>query len=99
MYIFQGDRYLDHVEKVETYNRVMSEQTDEDVVKYIEQQKKISKFSKYVREHTIGRVGVLKVQPREEEPAEPIELAPPSPPEQTAEAEDWEPVNRALEDL
>lgn len=99
VYIFQGDRYLDHVEKVETYNRVMSEQTDEDVVKYIEQQKKISKFSKYVREHTIGRVGVLKVQPREEEPAEPIELAPPSPPEQTAEAEDWEPVNRALEDL
>ena len=99
VYIFQGDRYLDHVEKVDTYNRVMAEQTDDDVVKYIEQQKKIAKFGKYVRDHAIGRVGVLKVQPREEEPAEPIELAPLPTPEQIAEVEDWQPVNRALEDI
>lgn len=99
VYIFQGDRYLDHVEKVDTYNRVMAEQTDDDVVKYIEQQKKIAKFGKYVRDHAIGRVGVLKVQPREEEPAEPIELAPLPTPELIAEVEDWQPVNRALEDI
>ena len=99
VYIFQGDRYLDHVEKVDTYNRVMAEQTDDDVVKYIEQQKKIAKFGKYVRDHAIGRVGVLKVQPREEEPAEPIELAPLPTPEPIAEVEEWQPVNRALEDL
>lgn len=99
VYIFQGDRYLDHVEKVDTYNRVMAEQTDDDVVKYIEQQKKIAKFGKYVRDHAIGRVGVLKVQPREEEPAETIELAPLPTPEPIAEVEDWQPVNRALEDI
>ena len=60
VYIFQGDKYIDHVEKVETYNRVMAEQTDEDVAKYIEQQKKISKFGKYVRENAIEEVGVMK---------------------------------------
>ena len=58
VYIFQGERYIDKVEKVATYNRVMAEQTEEDVVNYIEQQKKISKFGKYVREHAIGQVGV-----------------------------------------
>ena len=63
VYIFQGDKYIDHVEKVETYNRVMAEQTEEDVVKYIEQQKKISKFSKYVRDHAIEEVGVMKKTP------------------------------------
>ena len=60
VYIFQGDKYIDKVEKVETYNRVMSEQTDEDVVKYVEQQKKISKFEKYVRDRAVEAVGVLQ---------------------------------------
>ena len=69
------------------------------MVKYIEQRKKLAKFGKYVRDHAIGRVGVLKVQPREEEPAEPIALAPLPTPEQIAEVEDWQPVNRALEDI
>lgn len=60
VFIYQGDKYIDTVEKVETYNRVMAEQTEEDVVKYIEQQKKISKFSKYVRDHAIEQMGVMK---------------------------------------
>ena len=60
VFIYQGDKYIDTVEKVETYNRVMAEQTEEDVVKFIEQQKKISKFSKYVRDHAIEQVGVMK---------------------------------------
>ena len=60
VYLFQGDKYIDHVEKVETYNRVMAEQTDEDVAAYIEQQKKIAKFGKYVRENAIEEVGVMK---------------------------------------
>jgi hypothetical protein len=63
VYIFQGDKYIDRVEKVETYNRVMAEQTDEDVAAYIEQQKKISKFGKYVREHAIEQVSVMKKTP------------------------------------
>ena len=73
VYIFQGDKYIDTVEKVETYNRVMAEQTDEDVVKYIEQRKKIAKFGKYVREHEIERVGVMRktsLPSREPEPEE-----------------------------
>lgn len=58
VYIFQGDRYIDKVEKVGTYSRVMAEQTDEDVANYIEQQKKIAKFGKYVKDNAIGRVGI-----------------------------------------
>lgn len=60
IYIFQGDRYIDKVEKVVTYNRVMAEQTEEDTVAYIEQQKKIARFGKYVRENAIDRVGIMK---------------------------------------
>ena len=78
VYIFQGDKYIDQVEKVEPYNRVMAEQTEEDVVKYIEQQKKISKFSKYVRDHAIEQVGVMKKSPLDgktvEHSVEPEEL-------------------------
>ena len=72
VYIFQGDKYIDHVEKVQTYNRVMAEQTEEDTVNYIEQRKKIAKFSKYVRDHAIEQVGILKPSSpcREPEPEE-----------------------------
>ena len=65
VYIFQGDKYIDTVEKVETYNRVLSEQTEEDMVNYIEQRKKIAKFEKYVRDHEIESVGVMR-KPRGE---------------------------------
>lgn len=71
VYIFQGDRFIDKVEKVGTYSRVMAEQTDEDVANYIEQQKKIAKFGKYVKDNAIGKVGVTKREgvgtPRTEE--------------------------------
>lgn len=60
VYIFQGDKYIDHVERVQTYNRVLAEQTDEDIANYIEQQKKISSFKKYMRDHEIEGLGVLK---------------------------------------
>lgn len=104
VYIYQGDRFIDKVEKVETYNRVMAEQTDEDVAKYIEQQKKIAKFGRYVRENAIGRVGVAKVNPAAaEEPAESLELplaaAQTEPVLTETYAEDRQPANRALEDL
>lgn len=78
VYIFQGDRFIDKVEKVETYNRVIAEQTEEDVVNYIEQQKKISSFGKYVRDNAIEKVGVAKVQPEEEKPTESLELEVPT---------------------
>ena len=74
VYIFQGDKYIDHVEPVETYNRVMAEQTEEDVVKYIEQRKKVAKFEKYVRDHAIDEVGILK--PSAKPIQEAVELEP-----------------------
>ena len=62
VYLYQGDRYIDNVERVETFNRVMAEQTDEDVVKFIEQQKKVAGFRKYVTDNAIHRVGVMKAK-------------------------------------
>lgn len=75
VYLYQGDRYIDHVEKVETFNRVMAEQTDEDAAKFIEQQKKIGKFKKYVQDNAIAKVGIMKEPVKEviEEP-EALEL-------------------------
>lgn len=65
VYIFQGDRYIDKVEKVETYNRVYAEQTDEDAAKYIEQRKKVSKFAAYVKAHAAPTVGTAKKRSEE----------------------------------
>ena len=66
IYLFQGDKYIDTCERVQTYNRVMAEQTEEDTVNYIEQRKKIAKFGKWVRERAIDEVGVMKKAPAAE---------------------------------
>ena len=98
VYIFQGDRYIDKVEKVETYNRALAEQTEEDVVNYIEQQKKISSFGKYVRDNAIGQVGVAAKteQPAEEEPVENLLVASETKPEVPDDIYEWQPaVNMA----
>lgn len=60
VFIFQGDRYIDKVEKVQTFNRVMAEQTEEDKAAFVKQQKKIAKFNKYVEDNAIDRLGILK---------------------------------------
>lgn len=95
VYIFQGDRYIDKVEKVETYNRVLAEQTEEDVVNYIEQQKKISSFGKYVRDNAIGQVGVAAKteQSAEEEPVENLLVASETKPEVPDDIYEWQPMN------
>ncbi|MBQ8454232.1 MAG: hypothetical protein IJ537_02665, partial [Bacteroidaceae bacterium] len=46
------------------------EQTEEDTVNYIEQRKKIAKFSKYVKDHAIDEVGVMKKAPLDGKTAE-----------------------------
>ena len=48
VFIFQGDRYIDQVERAETYNRVMAEQTDDDKRKFYRQQKKVKQFMRFV---------------------------------------------------
>ncbi|WP_289759538.1 hypothetical protein, partial [uncultured Duncaniella sp.] len=51
VYIYQGDRYLDKVEKVETFNRVMVEQTEEDKAKFTRQMQKIEQFKAYLNKN------------------------------------------------
>jgi hypothetical protein len=77
VFIFQGDRFIDQVERVETYNRVMAEQTDEDKEKYQVQQKKVASFTKYVKDNAIGKVGVMKSDVPKEEAEETFVLSPP----------------------
>ena len=89
VYIFQGDKYIDHVEKVQTYNRVMAEQTEEDTVNYIEQRKKIAKFSKYVKDHAIDEVGILKPSATPQQ-AEAVALEPQIKEEQPVRSQ-WKP--------
>lgn len=77
VFIFQGDRYIDKVEKVQTFNRVMAEQTEEDKVAFVKQQKKIAKFNKYVEDNAIDRLGILK--PSQQAQQEVQELKPSAP--------------------
>ena len=63
VYLYQGDRYIDTVERVETYNRVMAEQTTEDHAKFAKQQKKVAKFSQYVEDNAIPQLGIIKPEP------------------------------------
>ena len=93
VYLFQGDRLIDKVDKIETYNRVMAEQTEEDEVKFANQRKKVAKFCSYVNEHAIGSVGVVKKQPIVEEEAESLELLPTPMPEEPEEACEWQQSN------
>ena len=74
VYIFQDDRYIDRVEKVQTYNRVMAEQTEEDVANYIEQRKKVAKFEAYVRDNAAPRIVTVKPTVASEIAAEAVEM-------------------------
>ena len=83
VFIFQGDRYIDQVERVETYNRVMAEQTDEDRRKFHHQQKKVREFVRYTEERNalLPQVGVMEARSEERgarnEPVEELAAEPP----------------------
>ncbi|MBW4764601.1 hypothetical protein KZO74_06270 [Prevotella salivae] len=79
VFIYQKGKYIDTVEKVNTYSRVMAEQTEEDRVAFVEQQKKIAKFNKYVEDNAIDRLGILK--PSQQAQQEVQELKASVPPE------------------
>lgn len=74
VYIFQDDRYIGNVEKVQTYNRVMAEQTEEDVANYIEQRKKVARTAAYVARNAAQRVGIIKRTATPEIAAEAVEM-------------------------
>lgn len=60
VFVYQNGKYIDTVERVKTYSRVMAEQTEEDKAAFVAQQKKIAKFNKYVEDNAIDRLGILK---------------------------------------
>ena len=76
VYIFQGDRYIDKVEKVRTYNRVMAEQTEEDIANYIDQRKKVAKWEKYINDNAAIHIGVAKRTTAPQASAEAVEMPP-----------------------
>ena len=62
VFIFQGDRFIDQVERVETYNRVMAEQTEEDRRKFYHQQKKVREFNTYVDNNMVPALGTMETE-------------------------------------
>ena len=77
VFIYQGCRYIDTVEKVKTYSRVMAEQTEEDKAAFVAQQKKIAKFHKYVEEHAINRLGILKPDQQAQQEVQELKVSAP----------------------
>lgn len=77
VFIYQKGKYIDTVEKVNTYSRVMAEQTEEDRVAFVEQQKKIAKFNKYVEDNAIDRLGILKPSQRAQQEVQELKASVP----------------------
>lgn len=79
MFIYQGDMYIDKLENIGTYCTASAEQTEEDEKIFIRQRKKIADFNRYLEEHEIAAVGVMKREKQTEEakavelPEEPVE--------------------------
>ncbi len=64
VYIFQKDRLIDKVTPVQTFCRVMAEQTDEDRAIFENQQKRIARFDRYVEKRSVHKLGVAKRIPQ-----------------------------------
>lgn len=68
VYIYQGGRYIDTLQDVGTFNTAVAEQTSADEAVFVEQQKKISHFRKWVNEKAVTPLGVVKGGGAEVEP-------------------------------
>lgn len=99
VYIYQNGQLIDQLQNVGTFNTADAEQTDEDKAIFVEQQKKISHFNKYVRDNEISAVGVSKPQPERLKAVEAVEL----PSTETEQEENYVPpedyTRKALEDF
>ena len=60
VYIYQNDKYIDTLEKIETFNRVTPESTDEDREKLGRQMKKINEFKSYLERTAVKRLGIME---------------------------------------
>ena len=79
VYIYQNDILIDELQNVGTFNTADCEQTEEDKAVFVEQQKKIAGFNKWVADNAIDRLGVMKATtaPKlENEHIEALELKP-----------------------
>lgn len=72
VYIYQNDMLIDELQNVGTFNTADCEQTEEDKAIFVEQQKKIAGFNKWVADNAIDRLGVMKATAAPP-PAEPSE--------------------------
>ena len=55
----------------------MAEQTEEDKAAFVAQQKKIAKFHKYVEEHAINRLGILKPDQQAQQEVQELKVSAP----------------------
>ena len=60
VYIYQNDMLIDELQNVGTFNTADCEQTENDREIFVEQQKKIAGFNKWVADNAIDRLGVMK---------------------------------------
>lgn len=74
IFLYQGDRYIDKLHRITTYNRVMAEQTEADKEAFIEQRKYVAHFDKYLRDNAITKVGKMTVQKAVSAEEYPLEL-------------------------
>ena len=74
IFLYQGDKYIDKLRRIITYNRVMAEQTEADKEAFIEQRKYVAHFDKYLRDNAITKVGKMTVQKAVSAEEYPLEL-------------------------
>ena len=60
VWIWQDGRMIDKLEWVGTYNTAAGERTEADERVFVEQRKRIARFERWVSEHSVGRVGVMR---------------------------------------
>lgn len=60
VYLYQNGIYIDTLEKIETFSRVVSEHTDDDRLKLGRQMKKINRFKAYLEKNAIAPLGVIE---------------------------------------
>lgn len=104
VYLYQDDRFIDKVEKVETFSRVMAEQTDEDKARFARQMQKVNQFKEYLSKNAVARLGIQErtaaPEPEDEDITVPeVETATDAPETLTAAWVKYETAKVAIDDL
>lgn len=86
VYLYQNGKYIDKVTPVETYNRVMAEQTEVDHAKFVEQRKKVARYSRYLNDNPIPVIGKQEARRDIQEAEMPVVALPTPQPVEIEEA-------------